>query len=166
MKFKSSEIKKLINEEIQRVNKIEKLTEQRDSIKSEIDSLLNEFTIVSPGDKKSLKALTKNGKEYLESLTTLLKKYPESKFQKILVKFATIHKEAESELSQIAFKGEAKPENPGQLVDPAMPKAVVQQVTTPVAATVGYPQPVAEGEGLSLANKKGMNVKPVVLKKK
>ena len=171
MKVTISQVKQIVTEELQRIHKIEELNERRKSIETELGGILNEFTIVSPGDKATLKHLTKNGKSYLESLAKLAKKYPESKFGKLIAKFATLQKEAEGELSGIAFSGEGKPEAPEEGVAPGTPKATVTPVQVPagvpasIAKTVGA-QEVEEGVGLSLINKNGVNAKPTFIKKK
>ena len=170
MKVTISQVKQIVTEELQRIHKIEELNERRKSIETELGGILNEFTIVSPGDKATLKHLTKNGKSYLESLAKLAKKYPESKFGKLIAKFATLQKEAEGELSGIAFSGEGKPEAPEEGVAPGTPKATVTPVQVPagvpasIAKTVGA-QEVEEGVGLSLINKNGVNAKPTFIKK-
>ena len=169
MKFTISEVKQIVKEEIERIQKIESLNERKKSIQNEMASLLNEFTVVAPGDKATLKHLTGNGKKYLESLAKLSKKYPEStKIQGLIAKFAAIQQQVEMELSGIALKGEGKPETPAQTAAPGTPKAVVKPVQIPagvpasVAATAGAPQEVEEGLGLSFTNQKGQNVKPQV----
>ena len=73
MKFKVSEVKQIINEEVQRIQKIEALNERKKAIEKQLGTLLNEFNIVSPHDKQTLKDLVKNGKEYIESLSKLAK---------------------------------------------------------------------------------------------
>ena len=167
MKFKLSEVKQIINEEIQRAEKIKELNEKKSVIENKLGTLLNEFTIVAPGDKTTFKHITTNGKSYLTSLAKLAKKYPESKFAKLIAKFATLQKEVEGALSDIAFKGEGKPESPEEGVAPGTPQAVVKPsastkpaVPAAVAATVGSEEELAEGEGLSLTNQHGQNLKP------
>ena len=172
MKFKISEVKQIIKEEVERIQKIEQLNERKKLIEKELGTLLNEFTVVAPGDKKTLKDLTTNGKHYLESLAKLLKKYPESKMQGLIQKFAVIQQQVEAELSGIALKGEGKPESPAQTAKPGTPKATVKPVQIPagvpasIAGTAGGAQEVEEGIGLSLTNRQGQNLKPNTAHKK
>lgn len=165
MKFKVSEVKQIINEEVQRIQKIEALNERKKAIEKQLGTLLNEFNIVSPHDKQTLKDLVKNGKEYIESLSKLGKKYPESKFKDLIGKFAVIQQQAEAELSGIALKGEAKATTPAQTAAPGTPKASVKAVQIPAgvpASVSGTAGEVEEGLGLSQTNQRGVNVKPKV----
>jgi hypothetical protein len=154
IKITRSKLNNIISEEVERIKKIKELNERKISIQKELN-LLNEFTVVSPGDKESLKSLSQNGRPYLNSLNTLAKKYPDSKFQKLIQKFVMLHKEAESVLADMALKGEAKPNDIGQ--SPAMPEARVNPV--PVAAPASEEE-IMEGDGVSLTNKQGQNAKP------
>ena len=161
MKFKISEIKQIINEELQRAEKIRTLNEAKEAIQFELGAILNEFKIVSPGDKESLKHLTQDGKKYLESLVALSKKYPDDKFTKMASDFVKIQQQAESTLSKIAFSNEGKPATPDQSVVPGTPKAVVNQIPAGVPASVAKTTgAVEENSSVSLANQKGQNLKP------
>lgn len=166
-KITRSQLNQLISEEVQRLKKIKELNEKKESIKKEL-SILNEFTVVSPGDKESLKSLTQHGRQYLNSLNTLTKKYPESKLPKLLQKFVMLHKEAEGVLADMALNGESKPDTPGQV--PAMPSATVTTVpvasatspATPATMAVAAEEELSENGSLSLSNKQGQNLKPNV----
>ena len=165
MKITRSQLNQIISEEVQRMKKIKTLNERKESIKKEL-KLINEFNVVAPGDKESLKSLTQNGRPYLNSLNTLAKKYPDSKFPKMVEKFVLLHKEAESILAGIAIKGDGKEGAIEQT--PAMPGATVSPVPAPAptpfpsAPTTIAEDNVEEGLGLSQTNQRGQNVKPQV----